>query len=193
MIKFGVITLTVVRVILRDLRGIFCEDNSKTTLKMPVNVAMEEPRAWVVRFETEGDVVARSTNIHRVAADGVDEIVLGTTSDAYNIKGMAVQVEGVVATARDVDLIRFVGVEVVHAARREKVCCRGLAAQDLQQHGYAGRVEWRPIDREFAVSTPNQQLDCMVDTAYDRLAWNWSRVERVQVGLVQDSCLDKGG
>ena len=45
--------------------------------EMPVNVAVEEPRAGVVRLEANRDVVAGRAGADRVVLDGVDEVVVG--------------------------------------------------------------------------------------------------------------------
>ena len=42
---------------------------------MPVNVAVEEPRARVVREESNRDIVPKVADAHDVADDGVHKVV----------------------------------------------------------------------------------------------------------------------
>ena len=42
---------------------------------MPVNVAVEEPRAGVIGEEADGDIVAGIANAHDIADYGIDEVV----------------------------------------------------------------------------------------------------------------------
>ena len=52
--------------------------------KMPVDVAVEEPRAWIVGVEADGRLVAGSrANVDDIATDGIG-IVIGTISGTAN-------------------------------------------------------------------------------------------------------------
>ena len=43
-------------------RRILCHDDSETVVQVPINVAVEEPGPWVVRYEPNRHVVTRVTN-----------------------------------------------------------------------------------------------------------------------------------
>jgi len=58
-------------------------------------VAVEEPRARVVREESDRDVITRLAHAHDVADDGVIVVVVQVTSAADNMERMSVQVHGV--------------------------------------------------------------------------------------------------
>lgn len=60
---------------------------------MPVNVAMKEPWARIIRLEPERHVVRVRTDIDRVSSDRINVIVRGTARDADNIECVAVQME----------------------------------------------------------------------------------------------------
>ena len=62
---------------------------------MPVDVAMEEPRAWVVCIETESHVVAGLANIDNITPDWVGVVVRRAACDTDDVKGVAVKVERV--------------------------------------------------------------------------------------------------
>ena len=52
--------------------------------KMPVNVAVEEPRSWVVGVKADGRLIAgRRANVDDIATDGIG-IVIGTVSGTAN-------------------------------------------------------------------------------------------------------------
>ena len=59
-------------------------------LEMPINVTVEEPWTGVVRHKTESDIIARVANIDHIATNRVDEVILRASSDADNIKVVAV-------------------------------------------------------------------------------------------------------
>ena len=61
---------------------------------MPINVAMEEPRARVVREESDRDIITGGANAHDVAEDRVHKVVRGITGTAYNSERMSMQVNG---------------------------------------------------------------------------------------------------
>ena len=74
--------------VLRYVRHIFGHDNGHPSFEMPVDVAVEEPRAGVVRREANGDVVTRRTSADGVTLDRVDVVVLGAAGRANNVEGM---------------------------------------------------------------------------------------------------------
>lgn len=64
---------------------------------MPVNVAMHEPRAGVVRREPEGNVVAGTTNTHDITAYRVGVIVFAAAGDTDDIKVVTVKMDRVLS------------------------------------------------------------------------------------------------
>lgn len=60
---------------------------------MPVNVAMKEPWARIIRLEPERHVVRVRTNANCVSSDRIDVIIRGTARDADDIECVAVQME----------------------------------------------------------------------------------------------------
>jgi hypothetical protein len=69
-------------------------------LKVEVNVAVEEPRAWVVGAEADRDVVRRLTDADHVALRWVDVVVRRLTGTANDIEGVTVQVDRVLIENR---------------------------------------------------------------------------------------------
>lgn len=62
--------------------------------KMPVNMTMQEPRARVVSNEAERNVVVGTSDVHHITTDGVGVIVRRASSNAYDVKGVSVEMEG---------------------------------------------------------------------------------------------------
>ena len=62
---------------------------------MPINVAVEEPRARIVSLESDRDVIARVPDAHDIAFDGVDVVISRATGAADNVEGVSVQVNRV--------------------------------------------------------------------------------------------------
>ena len=60
---------------------------------MPIDVAMEEPWAWVVCIETESHVVAGLSNIDNITPDWVGVVVCRATCNTYNIERMSMEME----------------------------------------------------------------------------------------------------
>ena len=58
-------------------------------------MAVEEPRARVVREESDRDVITRLAHAHDVADDGVIVVVVRATSAADHVECMSVQVDRV--------------------------------------------------------------------------------------------------
>jgi hypothetical protein len=61
---------------------------------VPINVAVEEPRARVVREEPDRDIITGVADGHDVAEDRVLKVVRGVASAAYNSERMSMQVNG---------------------------------------------------------------------------------------------------
>jgi hypothetical protein len=61
---------------------------------VPINVAVEEPRAGVVREEPDRDIITYFADAHDVSEDRVHKVVRGVTGTAYNSERMSMQVNG---------------------------------------------------------------------------------------------------
>ena len=61
---------------------------------MEIDVAMEEPRARVVRREPNRNVIAGRAGADDIALRGVDVVVVGSAGGADNMEDVAVKVEG---------------------------------------------------------------------------------------------------
>ncbi len=61
---------------------------------MPIDVAVEQPRARVVREKPDGDIITGVADAHDVAEDRVRIVVCGVTSTAHHSKRMSMQVNG---------------------------------------------------------------------------------------------------
>jgi hypothetical protein len=70
--------------------------------QVPINVAVEEPRAWVVGEEPDRDIIIITyfTDAHDIAEDRVHEIVRGVTGAAYNGERMSMQMDGMLLGER---------------------------------------------------------------------------------------------
>lgn len=115
---------------------------------MPVDVAVEEPRAGVVGREADGDVVGDA--VGGIVAEGHDvapgrgvPVVRGLARAADDVEGVAVQVEGVrVAGERAAghgELDGAVGRKGVQAAGGQEVGGGRRAAEDLEENRAGGR------------------------------------------------------
>lgn len=62
---------------------------------MPINVAVEEPGARVVRIETEGHIIASNTDVDDITPDRVGVVVRRAPCHANDVEGMPVQMERV--------------------------------------------------------------------------------------------------
>ena len=54
---------------------------------------MEEPRSWIVGPETNGNIVASTSNIDNIALDGVVVVVDAAASTSDHAEGMTVKME----------------------------------------------------------------------------------------------------
>jgi len=78
-----------------DILVFLSKHHGKSEVKVPVNVAVEEPGARVARVKADSDDIALATHIHGVSANRVLVIVSATASAADNGERMTVQVHGV--------------------------------------------------------------------------------------------------
>jgi len=62
---------------------------------VPIDVAVQEPRARIVSEEPKRDIIARVTNAYDVADDGVVVVVRRVSCTADNVKAMPMQVHRV--------------------------------------------------------------------------------------------------
>jgi hypothetical protein len=63
-----------------DVRDILPKHNGKASLKVPIDVAMEEPRASVVGDEPNRDVIARTTCAYNITARRIGKVRRGLSS-----------------------------------------------------------------------------------------------------------------
>jgi len=59
----------------RSVRDILSKHNSEASVQMPIDVAMEEPRARIVRLEADCDIISSITNTHNISDNRVVEVV----------------------------------------------------------------------------------------------------------------------
>ena len=71
-----------------DVRDVLGHDDGKASLKMEVDVAVEEPRARVVSPEPDGDVVASTPGVDDVALGRVDVVVVRHARAANDVEGV---------------------------------------------------------------------------------------------------------
>ena len=64
---------------------------------MPVNVAVEEPRAGIVGKETNRDIIPSVTNTHDISNNRVVKVVGGVTSAADHMEVVAMQMNRVLS------------------------------------------------------------------------------------------------
>jgi hypothetical protein len=62
--------------------------------QVPIYVAVEEPRARVVREEPDRDIISSVADAHDVADNGVHEVVRRIATTADHVKRMTVKVNG---------------------------------------------------------------------------------------------------
>jgi hypothetical protein len=60
-----------------DVRDILPKHNGKASLKVPIDVAMKEPRASVVGDEPNRDVVVRTTRAYNITARWIGKVRRG--------------------------------------------------------------------------------------------------------------------
>jgi len=53
---------------LPDTRNVLRKDDTQAGFEMPIDMTVEEPWAWVVGAETEGDVVFTATNVQDISS-----------------------------------------------------------------------------------------------------------------------------
>jgi len=77
--------------------GSKCGGENHVRAQVPVDVAVEEPRAGVVGKEPDRDVVARIADGHDIADDGAHKVVRRVSGAADHGERMSVQVDGVLS------------------------------------------------------------------------------------------------
>ena len=79
----------------RDGGNVFSKHDRQTEDEMPINMAMHNPRASIVRTEPNGDVVPSDSEADNIALNGVGEVVGAAAGTADDAEGMTVQMDGV--------------------------------------------------------------------------------------------------
>jgi hypothetical protein len=140
---------------------------------MPVDVAVEEPRAGVVGKEPDRDVIAHVADAHDIADDGVHKVVRRVTSAPDYGERVSVQVDGVLVeveggrlthyrerglgatthrsadgTAGNGQFDALVWLEAVDTARGKQFRCLFRTAQNLEQDRNGGGLEDDAINEE---------------------------------------------
>jgi hypothetical protein len=67
--------------------------------QMPIDVAVEEPRARIVSEESDRDVIVRVSDAHDIAFDGVDKVITLAAGTADDMEGVSVQVNRVLESS----------------------------------------------------------------------------------------------
>ena len=62
---------------------------------MPIDVAVEEPRAGIISEESDRDVIARVPDAHDIAFDGIVEVISAAAGAPDDVEGVSVQVNRV--------------------------------------------------------------------------------------------------
>ena len=155
----------------RHVRRVLRKDDREPSLKMEINMAMEEPRPRVVRREPDRHIIPRRTRAHHIALRRVHVVVLRLPRPAHDVERVPVQVERVRGPRRvrrrhgERDLDRRVRGEGVHAAPREQVRRGGRAREDLEEDGDGGRDEGRAVDEELGAVEREREVQREVDAA----------------------------
>jgi len=77
------------------IRYIFRKYHGETFFQVPINVAVEEPRARVVSHEPDRDTIVSAADAYDIADDRILEVVCRTSRTTNDVKGMPMQVERV--------------------------------------------------------------------------------------------------
>jgi len=67
---------------------------------MPIDVAMEEPRARIVRKEADCDVISNVTDAHNISDNRVVEVVRGVASAAHDMEVVPMQMNRVLLSGQ---------------------------------------------------------------------------------------------
>ena len=67
-------------------------------------MTMQDPRAGVVRNEADRNVVRGGSDVHNVAADRVDVVILAGAGDAHDIEVVTMEMDWVRETTGQGDL-----------------------------------------------------------------------------------------
>jgi len=62
---------------------------------MPIDVAVEEPRARIISKESDRDIIARVPNAHDIAKNGIVIVISLVAGAADDVEGVSVQVNWV--------------------------------------------------------------------------------------------------
>ena len=82
---------------------------------MPVNVAMEKPRAWIVGNEAERYIIRASTNVHSVPAHRIRKVVRRITRDANYIECVSMKMERML---KHISSVRYIYKKRVQKAKK---------------------------------------------------------------------------
>jgi len=136
-----------------NLRYCLGKYDSESQLKMPVNMAMEEPRPGVISLESDSDVVTQTTNVDNVTDDGIVIVVRCTSGAADDMEVVSMQMYGVATTDNASGYTEFdgsVGGKLVDTSGWKKILSILLTTQDLQENWNCGAAVGDAIDMEYA-------------------------------------------
>jgi len=117
------------------LRG-FTHDDGETDFQMPINVAMEDPWAWVVCEEADSSVA--TVDSHDITLDGILEVPDVRVGRLDDIERVAVEMERVSTRTGDVNFDGLVARENEQVFRGNEVLWLSSTGQDLEE-GRDGR------------------------------------------------------
>jgi len=112
------------------IRKVLRKYHREALLQVPIDVAVEEPRAGVVSHEPNRNVIVCGADAHDVAHDGVVKVVRRVARAADDAEGMPMQVDGV--------LIKNAGLQrsaVLARAGSQAHRSAGVAASSATKNG----------------------------------------------------------
>jgi hypothetical protein len=135
-------------------------------LKMPVDVAVEDPGAGVVSSPANSNIVAVITNADNITTRRVVVVVIVLSRGANNIESVSVQVEGMRSTnytRGHGHLNDFVPVKVVDRSLWKELFSRIFAAQKLQQDRKGRGLVSLAVNGECKISAVKGKLEVKIN------------------------------
>lgn len=72
---------------------------------MPVNMAVQEPRARIVRLKAERNIITTGPDADDISTYRICVVIIGTACDPYDVECMTMKVEGMLYGVINVFLI----------------------------------------------------------------------------------------
>jgi len=117
----------------RYIRDILSKNNREASVQVPIDVAVEEPRARVVGKEPNCDLITSGTNTHDIPDNRFDKVVGRVTSAADHVEVVPVQMDRmryIKDTSRNGQFNTLESIETVDAA------CRNHPTHSLHRSGF---------------------------------------------------------